>query len=379
MKILIVTHYFASNNCGIEIIAKHIRDGLLAKGNEVRWIAASVQNSISYSVPENEEELGIPAWDIIRVKWDLAFPLFSPHHIIRIWKEVSQSDVIHLHEAFFPLNQVVLWIAFLLRKPVVITQHIADMPVKGILRGRAVALANLLMTRPAFALAERICFYSERTRAHFAAWTKNKGCFIRNGCDHRLFHPVSETQRHELRIKYNLPTDKTLVLFVGRFIEKKGLLKLESLVRANPQLHFLFIGKGPIDPRRWKAQNITTQATIEHDRLKEYYQLADALILPAVGEGMPLVVQEAMCAGLNVIVSREIIDACPAIKEWVLDAGLEGNSINTAVHALESLPNNDDNRSHIATFAKSLWNWNQCVDAYEKIFGTVMTETRKSY
>lgn len=368
MKILTVTHYFASNNYGVEIIADRIRRGLILKGHEVRWLAASAHNQVTYSHPQEEGEIGIPAWDFIRAKWDLAFPLFSPHHLPQIWREVSRCDIVHLHEAFYPLNQLVLWIAVMLRKPVVITQHIADMPVTGWLRGRAVALANGCLTRPAFMIAKRICFYSERTRAYFATWTSNKTSFIHNGCDHHLFRPLSTTERVQLRETLDLPRQKKLILFIGRFIEKKGLLKLESAVRAHPELHFLFIGEGPLDPLRWPVDNITILPPTNHKRLSQYYQVADQFVLPAIGEGMPLVIQEALCSGLEAIVSREIIEACPMIANWVVDAGPAGRDLDDKLTKSGRTVTDDRLRTARSNFARELWDWPRCIDAYEHMF-----------
>lgn len=376
MKILTVTHYFASNNYGVEIIADRIRRGLILKGHEVPWLAASAHNRVTHSHAQEEGEIEIPAWDFIRAKWDLAFPLFSPHQLPKIWREVSKCDIVHLHEAFYPLNQTALWIAALLRKPVVITQHIADMPVAGWLRGRAVSLANSFLTRPAFMIAKRICFYSERTQAHFATWAANKTSFIHNGCDHHLFRPLSTADRIQLRETFDLPRDKKLILFVGRFIEKKGLLKLEPTVRAYPDFHFIFIGEGPLNPAHWAVDNITTLPPTNHERLSQYYQVADHLVLPAIGEGMPLVVQEALCSGLEAIVSQEIINACPPIANWVIDAGPAGRDLSDKMAECGRTANDNKLRTARSNFAKGLWDWSQCVDAYEQMFFEVWDSTK---
>jgi glycosyltransferase involved in cell wall biosynthesis len=49
------------------------------------------------------------------------------------------------------------------------------------------------------------------------------------------------------------------------------------------------------------------------------YRAADVLILPSVGEGFPLVVQEALACGLRVITGRDTANADPEATIW-LDA-----------------------------------------------------------
>ena len=287
IRVLAVSHYFATNGYGIESIAARINQLLRARGYSVRWLAATAENRVTRSLPSGEYEVGIPSWDGIREATDLGWPLFGPWQLPRIVREVRKADVVHLHEAFFPLNQAVLWIAVLLRRPIVITQHIADMPIAGVLRGNLVRLANLVMTRPAFACADRVVYYSRRTQAHFAQLSRGKDVFVANGCDAELFHPVAHEEAAALRRELALPSDGVLALFVGRFIEKKGLHLLRKLVAAHPSVHFVFVGNGPLDPSAWNLPNVVVRAPVSQPELRRYYQASDMLILPAVGEGFP--------------------------------------------------------------------------------------------
>jgi alpha-maltose-1-phosphate synthase len=376
MRVLAVTHYFATNGYGIEMIAARINERLRARGYQVRWLASTAQNRVTRSFPSGEDEVGIPSWDGIRQATDLAFPLFAPWRLARIAREVRKADVVHLHEAFYPLNQAVLWIALVLRRPVVITQHIADMPIAGVLRGNAVRLANLVMTRPAFACADRIVYYSRRTQAHFAHLSRDKGVFIANGCDTDLFHPVAREEAAALRRELALPPDGVLALFVGRFIEKKGLPLLRELAAAQPSVHFVFVGSGPLDPRAWNLPNVVVHSAVPQPSLPRFYQASDMLLLPSVGEGLPLVVQEATCCGVPVLISREILDACPELAPFAYDAGEGGGRLSATFAAFLARPEPRDCARERAAFARSLWSWERCGDAYAEIFRSLVPQSR---
>ncbi len=378
MRVLVVTHYFATNGYGIESIAARLNGLLRARGYRVRWLAATAQNSVTRSLPTDDDEVGIPSWDGIRQATDLGWPLFAPWHLPRIVREVRKADIVHLHEAFFPLHQVVLWIAVLLRRPIVITQHIADMPIAGVLRGNAVRLANVVLTRPAFARASRIVYYSRRTQAYFAHLSRGKDAFVWNGCDAELFHPVAHQEVPALRHELGLPVEGVLALFVGRFIEKKGIHLLRDLAAAHPSVHFVFVGSGPLDPSVWALPNVVVRSAVPQAGLSRYYQASDVLVLPAVGEGFPLVVQEACCAGVPPVVSREILDACPELAPFAHDAGEGGVDLAAAFATFLAQPESHERPGERAAFARSLWSWERCGDAYAEIFRSLVRSNRAS-
>lgn len=372
IRVLAVSHYFATNGFGLELIAERINELLRARGLRVRRLATTAENSVTRSLPLREDEIGIPSWDGIREATDLAFPLFAPWHIVRIVREVRNADIVHLHEAFYPLNQVALWAAVVLRRPIVITQHIADMPVGGVFRGNAVRLGNLVMTRPAFAFADRVVYYSRRTQAHFRRMSAGKDAFIWNGCDTELFHPAARGEAEALRAELGLPVAGVLALFVGRFIEKKGLGLLRRLAAENPQVHFLFVGTGPMDPRKWDLANVQVRPAMAQAELARFYRAGDVLLLPAVGEGLPLVFQEANCSGVPTIVSGEVIEACPELEPFVRDAGPGGSRLSEAFGSFLADREPPERAAERARFSKELWSWERCGDSYAALFRSLV-------
>lgn len=372
MRILTVTHYFESNGAGVEIIAAKIRQQLRQHGHQLPWIAARAHNTVTRSEPSDPECVALPMWDGIRVATDLAWPIPSPFAFNQVWQEVRTADLVHLHEPFYPACQLALHAARLLKKPVVITQHIADMPVAGRLRGPAVAMANAVMTRPAHHQARRVVFYSERSRAFFASSVRGKDVLIHNGCDAEIFLPIGDADRKNLRKELQLPSDQPIVLFVGRFIEKKGLRLLRPVCEALPNVQFVFIGLGPLTPESWNLPHVRVMPPKDHHSLSRFYQAADFLVLPAVGEGFPLVVQEAMCSGLPCLVSEEVAEGCPALADCFRSTGPGGTrTLELLSHALQHLPDETERRS-LARRAVELWSWERCGKQYDNLFQEIL-------
>lgn len=119
-----------------------------------------------------------------------------------------------------------------------------------------------------------------------------------NGTDLSKFKPRN---KGELRKKYQLPLDKKIVLFVGRFLENKGPLRVQdALNHLSGDAVAVFIGKGPQQPTHPK---IVFSGTVEHHTVAEYMALADVFVLPTLHEGSSNVIIEAMASGLPIVSS----------------------------------------------------------------------------
>jgi len=374
LKILTVSHYFESNGAGVEIIASKIRQRLRIHGMSVRWIAARSKNRVTYSEPSDGDCVALRMWDGIRVVTDLAWPLPSPFSLGVFWREVRRADVVHLHEPFYPACQIVYWFARVLKKPIVITQHIADMPVAGRLRKQAVALANTVFTRPAHYGAAKVVFYSTRSMQFFRSSVVGKNHLIHNGCDSDVFRCADVEEVVSLRQRLGLVTKRPVVLFVGRFIEKKGLRILRQVAEKTPDADFVFVGLGPLDPGTWGLSNVRVIPPCGHEALAEYYRASDVLALPAVGEGFPLVVQEAMCSGLPCLVSNDVAEACPELIDAFLLAGPAGVYTHAALKTYLSHPRDWNSRREIARRATDLWSWERCGTEYLNVFHSLQSD-----
>jgi glycosyltransferase involved in cell wall biosynthesis len=126
-------------------------------------------------------------------------------------------------------------------------------------------------------------------------------------------HEELRNRKYALRKEIGIFDDKIVVLFVGKFIEKKRVMDLvrafEALTTHNKAL--VLVGDGPL---RMAAetyvadkglQNVHFAGFKNQTELPAYYAMADIFVLPSdVGETWGLVVNEAMCFGLPVIVSE---------------------------------------------------------------------------
>jgi glycosyltransferase involved in cell wall biosynthesis len=126
------------------------------------------------------------------------------------------------------------------------------------------------------------------------------------GIDTFLFRPASEEEQRAARRSLGLAPETQVVLFVGRLVEKKGVPLILEVCRRLPHLQFVVAGDGPLRTLLSPAPaNLTWRRTVAGSRMHEYYHAADCVLLPSHGEGLPLVVQEAMACGLPVVIAED--------------------------------------------------------------------------
>ena len=141
------------------------------------------------------------------------------------------------------------------------------------------------------------------------------------GTDIQNFHAIPKS---EARAELGLPSDEQIVLYVGRFDQRKGI---ETLVRAvamlkhnatnTAKLRLVIVGGsepgksdyvereriGALVEMLGLTENTLFAGRVGHDRLPLYYTAADVCVIPSHYEPFGLVAIEAMACGTPVVAS----------------------------------------------------------------------------
>lgn len=152
-----------------------------------------------------------------------------------------------------------------------------------------------------------------------------------------------------------------MLIFVGRFVQKKGLAILEQVATKRPDLHFVLIGRGPISPESWGLPNVAVMGMQTQQTIAELYRAADLLLLPSVGEGFPLVVQEAMACGLPVICGSDSAQADPTAAQWLRGVDIDLKDIEASANrcstAIDQLFLSPIDKAEMARYAGNKYRW----------------------
>jgi glycosyltransferase involved in cell wall biosynthesis len=377
VRLLTVTHFYETHGGGIERVAGHLNRHLAALGHETRWAASDGDPP-----PAAETAASVPlrCVNIVEKMTGLPMPIPSRAALRRLRQAVRESDAVIVHDSLYATSVAAMRAARRAGKPVLLVQHIAGIPFRNALLRGAMRLANRLVTERMLGTADQVVFISQTTAAHFARIPLKRPALVAfNGVDTEIFRPARVGEKGEARRALGLDAGRPLALFVGRFVEKKGLAVIRELAARRPQVMFALAGSGPIDPASWGLANVRVAADLAGVSLASLYRAADIFVLPSVGEGYPLVVQEALATGLPVLCGAESAAADPAVTALLhglaVDLAAPGATADAFARVLdEALIAPADPRR--AALARDRYSWASAAGLYEAALKSLVGRTQ---
>lgn len=370
LRVLLLTHYFPAHRGGIEIVAGQLAARLLGSCT-IQWLAADCDPPPALPglacTPQR-------AWNGLERK-GLPWPLWTPSAWKALWRALADCDIVHIHDFIYPAHLVALPLARRLGKPVVLTQHIGDIEYNSAVLRNILKGVNRSFGRWMLGRASQVVFISPRVQAGFETYTRfsRPPLYWPNGVDTGIFRALSPEERQALRQSHGIVPEQPVLLFVGRFVERKGLHLLRRLAAARPGWQWCFAGWGPLDPRDWGLPNVQVHTGLQGASLAPLYQLADLLVLPSHGEGFPLVVQESLACGTPAIISEETAAGGPEIPGCIVATPYVPQRPDPAVWLeaiTEALEADDfaERRQNSAEEARRRWSWDRLVEDYRRLF-----------
>lgn len=356
MRILLVSNYYPEHVGGIETVAASLALGYRKRGHEVRWIAGDIG---SRPHTRHGDDVPVRVWNGIE-RLGFPYPLPSPAAAVGLTAHVEWSQVVHLHDCLYALNVATFVATRRRHRPVLLTQHVGKVPYPNPLFRAMQSAAYATIGRSVLSRTEQVVFVSERVQRWFEPRVRFRRPtrVIENGIDADLFQPQAGDRRDS----------RPLLLFVGRFVEKKGVRLLRPLIEATPSCDWLLIGRtGDVDPSAWRLPNVRLLAPVQPAQLRAYYASADLLVLPSSGEGFPVVAQEAMACGTPVLLSEATAAGLPAIRDVVFTSTLAGGDLEQALlRALQTVASDEGLRRRVASCARERWRADTMVERYEE-------------
>ena len=367
LKLLTVSNFFDTHRGGLEIVAGRLAAELAARGLDVTWLAS---DATPPSPGGGVRTVAVRTWNVAERRLGVPWPLLGPSAIDRIWRETAAADAVLLHDSLYMTSIVAAAAARAHGKPLVVVQHIGLVPYRNPLLKALMTLGNACVARPILAGASQVVFISQFVQGYFARTRfRRPPMLVFNGVDSRVFRPATAAERAVARTRRGIGADDRVALFVGRFVEKKGVELLRRVAASRPDVTFAFAGWGMIDPAGWGLPNVRVFAGLEGESLAALYQASDVLVLPSQGEGFPLVVQEALACGLAVVCGAETTTADPCAAELLRGVEVEGDPDAAAQRIAIALDaaladSSPEQAARRAAFAEARYSWSAAVDSY---------------
>ncbi len=160
------------------------------------------------------------------------------------------------------------------------------------------------------------------------------------------FPPPARTNAN--RSGLGLSERKYYLIAVGRLVKRKGFEYLiESLRDLPSEIQLLIIGDGPLEQelrtvaiRTGVSDRVSFLGYQTRERIWEYLQVSDCFVLSSLHEGLGIVVQEAMCAGLPIVSSDNggQVDLIRNGRNGVLVRPMDPHALSSAIKEIYSHP-----------------------------------------
>ena len=184
---------------------------------------------------------------------------------------------------------------------------------------------------------------------------------------------LAPQERAEIRKKYGLPVDRSVVLYASKFMRRKhpdDVIRAIARLRDNGRTATLFmVGTGEMEHElrdlasSLAMGNVIFGGFINQAELPKVYAASDIFVLPSENEPWGLVVNEVMCAGIPVVVSDEVGCVPDLVKDGVNGYHMNAGNIGSLAMALEKLLADESLRRHMGVASLSIisgWSYEKC-------------------
>jgi len=320
MKILQLVPYFypAWSYGGPGKLVYDISCYLAAHGNEVTVYTSDAfdsQSRMSKKLHVHKNHLTVEYFKNVNNYLAYTYNVFvTPGLYLKAMFEIKNFDIIHIHDLYTLQNFFVGIVARILGVPYVLSVHgcLEDTRIK-----QRNSIKKIFLWLYGYQLvhhAAKVVASSESERNSYLALGIPVQRIVRlgHGVSPKEFSTTVSKSSAIKRLM--LPTNKTIITFLGRIHKIKGLdqlAKAMKLLKTKQDIHFVIAGSddGYLTTlgrliNRYKLTNISLRGTCFGEEKKLLFKASDVFIYPSYSEGFSLGILEAGAAGLPLIVSK---------------------------------------------------------------------------
>jgi len=367
MKILVTSFSIGPRTGGLRVGVLGLCQGLTNRGHQVSLYTTNSDENEFLNVPlgvsaleEGVEVFYFPAQKVI-------FGNVLSYPMVRALKQnVPKFDLVLIHSMYQLTSTVAAHYCRKFQVPYVLRPHGIMNPYLARRRRWLLKWAYIqLFEKRNFNFAAAVQYSSrmEDEMARYFMSVKSPSLLIPEGVGLDNFAKLP--RRGSFRARYPKVAGKSLILYLGRIHQKKGLeLLVEAFSRvaaSRDDAHLVLAGSGDNDyvNRITKMlydfdvfDRTTITGQLDADEKLAVLRDADVFVLASYGENFGIAVVEAMACGLPVVISDNV-GICREVED--AEAGIVTTChAGEIAHAIERLLNEPDLRMTLGRQGKSL-------------------------
>lgn len=352
MRILIALTYYRPHYSGLTIYAERLARALVERGNQVTVLTSRYSSDLE----PNEDCDGV---QVVRprVGMHISKGVLMPSMPYWAWKLVRQADIVHLH---LPQLDAVLiaMIAWMQRKPVVLTYHCDLILPRGLIHSLANSVSNI--ANHVSASLANLIVTNTLDYAENSAFLRSYLQKVQAVLPPVELESIKESEIHAFKEKVGIRPGEQIIGMATRLASEKGVeylaQALPEILERHPQARVLYVGqhqnvwgeeeyyrrlKPGLDQLgdRWKFLGIVSPTD-----LRAFFHACDVLAVPSLNstESFGIVQVEAMICGTPVVASD-----LPGVRQPVKMTGMgeivppaEAHALAQALIAVLDCPEN---------------------------------------
>jgi glycosyltransferase involved in cell wall biosynthesis len=359
MRIGVLAHNYPPHPGGLEVMVEAVASGLALR-HEVIVVTAAWHGAPGLEVRGGLRIHRLPAWHRSE-RWGVPYPVPYGPGVAGAVRELLACDVLHVHGALYTGSMLSAGLSRFARRPMLLTEHVGFVPYSRSLLVGVERLAWALIGDAVVASAEAVVTYNTRVQAWMRARFPDREIdLVGNGVDTQRFRPLDPEEQRAARAAFGLPQDGTLVLYAGRATEKKNFPTIEAIPRDGFQL--VVCGAD----RQLTAPGLIDLGVVPHARMAALYGAVDLFVLPSVGEGFPLSLQESMASGCPPVVLWDPGYASSLDREQVTSCDRLEEIAPTVLSLVRNASGRRERADQARRWAERSWSWDVTVHEYER-------------
>lgn len=259
-------------------------------GNTVFFAAHRGDVPVPADLAEPYERMPIRATNWFERK--LGVPLLIPHptDVLALQRAAREADILIVHDSVYLANLAAIAAAPETTRTIVV-KHTGEVRFSSLMGRAAFSLFTHRLAPLVLRKTDALAFVTQTKLDNSRPIEGPRSLVIPNGIDTSVFAPDGS------------PRDDRL-LFVGRFVAKKGIGIVREMARLMPERRFVVAGYGSDDPRQWGLSNVECHWQPSPTDIAKLLSRCHAAILPGETEGTPLVALEALACEARVVIGE---------------------------------------------------------------------------